>query len=331
MINLDHLERLLGPHGLLEHALHREPRPEHGYCTDDNARALVITAGADSPPSRRIFDLCLEFVARGHTPSGWRNRMSYEGQWLDEVGPEDTHGRAIWGMGAAARHGRLPAELFPVFEQGCSRRLSYPRAVAYALLGATLALGSAVDASARRAVALHSDALPPARPGTWPWPEARLTYDNARLPQAWIVVGHATGDLLSRNLGLYLLEWLVGVESRSGRFSFTPVGGRGPGERGPAFDQQPIEAWAMAEACETAGEVTGDSMWLERAEAAVDWFRGRNDVGVDLYDPATGAGYDGLEPAGVNRNCGAESTLSALGAELVRERFPHRRTCLAVS
>lgn len=331
VIRLDHLERLLGPHGLFEHAEFRQPRPEHGYCTDDNARALVVLAGLDSPDAERIFHRCLRFVVRGFTPSGWRNRMSHEGRWLDGVGPEDSHGRVVWGLGVAARHGRLPADLLPLFDAACHRRLRSPRSAAYALLGAAAALGTPADASARRALALHFPVLPAVRPGGWRWPEERLTYDNARLPLAMIEAGSAVEDRLVRNAGLHLLEWLVGVESGPHGFSYTPVSGRGPGERGPAFDQQPIEAWAMAEACETAARVTGEAVWLARAVTAADWFHGRNDVGASVYDSLTGAGHDGLEEAGVNLNCGAESTLSALGAESVRSRIPRGEATMAAS
>lgn len=320
----------MGPHGLFEHALYREPRIEHGYCTDDNARALVVTAGVSGDEADSIFERCLEFVAAGWTSRGWRNRMNADGRWTDQLGSEDCHGRAIWGLGVAARHGRLPQALHSIFDGGMQRRLIAPRAVAYSLLGAVAALGSSdLGESARRGVALLTRALPPVRPGVWMWPEQRLTYDNARIPQAMMLVGDATDDPIIRSLGLDLLDWLVTVEWRGDHFSFTPTSGRGLGESGPGFDQQPIEAWAMAEACETAADLTADSLWIERAKAAVEWFHGRNDVGVSLYDPETGAGHDGLEPEGVNLNCGAESTLAALAARAVGERLARRRSTVS--
>ncbi|HEX2152444.1 MAG TPA: glycosyltransferase [Acidimicrobiia bacterium] len=321
-INLQHLLKLMGPHGLFEHALFREPRLEHGYCTDDNARAVVITAAMEDAAADAIFDRCLRFVADAFTPEGFRNRRSSSGDWLDGLGSEDAHGRAVWGLGVAARYDRLPPELLPTFDVACLRPLTAPRAIAYALLGATAAVDH-VDAApaARAAIARLGGALPAVRPGSWPWPEDRLTYANARIPQAMILVGQTTGDRLIRNIGLHLLDWLVKVETGPEGFSFTPVAGRGPGETGPAFDQQPIEAWAMADACETAALATGGAAWRTHALRAFEWFHGRNDVGVAMYDPATGAGYDGLEADGANLNCGAESTLSALGAAQVRERL----------
>lgn len=316
-----HLRRLMGDHGLFEHACLLEPRLDHGYTVDDNARALVVTAGAEDPMAQEIFGRCLDLVRAGHTPDGWHNRMNVAGVWTDSVGTEDAHGRALWGVGVAARHGRLDdgdANLF----RPTSRRWGSPRAVSYAVLGAVEALSNAPTAGeASRLLDLLLGLLPPPVDDAWPWPEARLAYDNARMPQAMLSAGLAIGDALLVEQGLDLLAWLVGIETAGDRFSFTPVGGRGPGERGPSFDQQPLEAWAMADACGLAGDITADSTWLDRARMAIDWFRGRNDAGVPLYDPGTGSCFDGLESDGVNLNCGAESTLAALGALRLRDKL----------
>jgi hypothetical protein len=147
-----------------------------------------------------------------------------------------------------------------------------------------------------------------------PWPETRLTYDNARLPEALLVAGTVSGDRRLIDLALRLLEWLVGVETIRDHFSFTPAVGWTPGEPRPGFDQQPIEAAAMAEACYRAWSVTGESIWMARALRAVQWLFGRNDTGMTLYDPDTGATSDGLMRDSVNQNRGAESTLAGLTA-----------------
>lgn len=320
-MNFGHLRRLLGPHGLYEHALYRRPRPEHGYCTDDNARAVVITSQVDSADSEAILASTLGFVAAGHLPSGWRNRMAQDGTWLDGPGPEDSHGRAVWALGSALARDRLPPELFDMARDSVAVPLSALRANAYSLLGVTSAVMAGTDLWDSSTVRRYVDRLPSEGSGRWRWPEPRLTYDNARIPMALIRAGVVTEDDALCARGVALLEWLVEVESRDSWFSFTPVAGRGPGERGPAFDQQPIEAWAMAEACEAAALAGGGQHWYDMARRAVAWFGGLNDVGVPLYDEATGAGYDGLEQPGVNLNCGAESTLSALGAMLVGERM----------
>jgi hypothetical protein len=144
-----------------------------------------------------------------------------------------------------------------------------------------------------------------------------LTYDNARLPEALIALGEVLGDPSITADGLDLLEWLVGTETLGDHFSFTPVGGRGPDGRKPAFDQQPLEAWAMADACHAAHRADpGNDRWTAAMAKAIGWFDGKNDTGLAVYDPATGAGFDGLEPESVNQNRGAESTIAALGSLL---------------
>lgn len=311
---LEHLRALTGPYGLWEHALYDTPRPGHGYTTDDNARALVVLGGMPDegvPP----LEPYLDFVVRGRVPVGWHNRLSDGGEWIDLRGSDDAHGRALWGLGRVLARGWADADATAAFLAGLNLDTCYSRANAYAVLGGVTVFrhGLLVDELDGFLARVGPRLARPA-PGGWMWPEPRLTYDNARLPQALIELGEAQGDLEMVADGLELLDWLVAVESGSRGFSFTPVAGRGPDDGSPAFDQQPIEAWAMADACLSASMADGDSRWRYRLEGAVRWFLGENDVGVPLLDPETGAGFDGLQPEGVNLNRGAESTLAAQGA-----------------
>lgn len=309
---IHHLEVLTGPFGLYEHALMERPRQSCGYTTDDNGRALVILGRLD--PDHPCAMRYLEFVLTGRVPGGWHNRMSPSGRWVDVRGPEDAHGRALWGLGCAlATHD--PSRVFPVFSGGLDLDTLHARSNAYAVFGAVAAL-TAWPSAPRVEKFLRRTAhrLPRPRRAAWAWPEPRLTYDNARIPEALIAAGSTLDDDSMVSDGLTLLEWLMQVERAGSGFSFTPVGGRGPGESGPAFDQQPIEAWAMADACLRAAMVDGGTQWETGLTDAADWFLGRNDTGAVLYDGRTGAGYDGLEAKGVNENRGAESTLAALGA-----------------
>jgi hypothetical protein len=324
-IRWGHLDAMTGDLGLYEHAEGDQPRLEAGYTTDDNARAVVILAGFEPDDGAPPLDPYLDFVVAARVPFGFHNRMSDGGDWTDRRGPDDTHGRAMWGLGAALAAGRAGDDAAAAFLAGLDLDSPYPRSNAYALIGATLAhstglFGEEVETFVERV----AERIPRGGGRRWPWPETALTYDNARIPQALMLAGRVIGDPGMVDDGLALLEWLVATESGSSGFSFTPVGGRGPGETGPAFDQQPIEAWAMADACITAWEVDPSPSWLAAAEDAALWFMGRNDTGAVLYDTVTGAGYDGLEADGVNLNRGAESTLAALGAlralDLVRAR-----------
>lgn len=317
---LDHLLRLATATGLYEHALRDVPRVEHGMCVDDVARALVVTARlpASDAPAATLAATCLRFVRAAQRPDGrLHNRRHPDGAWLDEPSTDDHWGRAVWALGVAAR--ALPAgPMARGAHRGATLALSarspHVRATAYAALGAAELLR--VDprhGPARRLLGDARATLPRATgDARWPWPEARLTYANAVLPEALVATGAALGDDALLADGLRLLDWLVVEQTVDGRLSVVPAGGRGPGDARPGFDQQPVEVTALAEAAATALRVTGDVRWVGVLERCVAWFEGVNDVGVPVRDAATGAGYDGLERDGVNQNRGAESTLAWL-------------------
>jgi hypothetical protein len=231
---------------------------------------------------------------------------------------DDCWGRSVWALGtAAARTSGYPSESARTFFlHAAQQRSSWPRAMAFAALGAAAVLE--VDPRERRARRLLTDAAElldshTVRPvAGWAWPEARLTYANAALPDALMTAGHALDreDLLGR--GLDLLDWLLERETRDDHLSVTPAGGASAADAGPAFDQQPIEVATMADACATALGLTGEQRWADGVRMAGAWFDGRNDLGVAMWDEATGGGYDGLCVDGPNRNQGTESTLALI-------------------
>ncbi|GIG20312.1 glycosyl transferase [Cellulomonas chitinilytica] len=325
-VRLDHLVRLTTPTGLFEHALGSEPRVEHGMCVDDVARALVVMARSEhsDPEAEILTRTYLTFVRSAQRPGGLlHNRRSPDGQWLDEPSTDDHWGRAVWALGTAAAH-LWDGELAAVAKLGATSALAarspHPRAMAYAALGAVELLRA--DPRHGGALRLLDEAravLP--RPGSdlgWPWPEARLTYANAVLPEALMAVGDVFADDALLADGLGLLDWLVTVQTTDGHLSMVPAGGRGPDDDRPGFDQQPIEVAALAEAAARARRLTGDRAWDVVLERCTAWFEGDNDAGVPVRDAATGGGFDGLEPTGVNQNQGAESTLAWLAcAQLV--------------
>ncbi|CAN5187727.1 glycosyl transferase [soil metagenome] len=321
-IRLDHLRALGGRRGLFEHARYTRPRLEHGYCLDDNGRALVLVCRAESchiPFPNTLRDRAFEYVMEASSPRVWRNRLSVDEVW--ETGAsDDAVGRGMWGLGVAAswwpeEEGRERASGRLRHALGFQSRWWHPRA--YALLGLTAAVRASDEPALTEAIARHARHLPrPQRETSWMWPEPRLRYDNARLPEALIASGAVLEDSGLVDDGLALLRWLVGKELGQWGFSFAPTGGRGPEDRQPAYDQQPLEAWAMADAAVRALETTGDAEWLGVARLAASWFLGANDQGLKIYDNESGGCFDGLTGDGVNLNQGAESTLSALGALL---------------
>jgi hypothetical protein len=307
-------------HCTFEHALFDQPRPEHGYCTDDMARVLVVASREPKATAvaRHLVDVSLRFLLEAQDARGrCRNRMNRDGVWEDRPGLDDCWGRSIWGLGTAAAHNKDPAirrTATAHVERASWQRSPWPRAMAFAALGAAELLSVSPDNElVRLLLSDAADAITPSQevPG-WPWPEPRLTYANAVLPDAMM----AAGTVLDRpglvKQGLELLEWLLGHESCAGHLSVAPVGGCGPDDKGPAFDQQPIEVAALADACARAASLDPDGPWADGLSAAVRWFLGDNDAKAVMWDPATGGGFDGLEAGGPNLNQGAESTLAFL-------------------
>ena len=315
-----HLQRLTDHVGLLEHAEGIVPRHEHGYCTDDVARGLVVVCREPSP-SQEIIILgrrYLYFLAQAQAPGGeFRNRLGYDRRWRDEAGTQDCWGRALWALGTAAARGPtqgIREESFARFDRSAQVSSAWPHAMAFAALGAVEILDRWRDDSGAltlldRASSIIGD---PSADDAWPWPVPRLTYANAAIAEAVIVAGWKLNrDRVLRN-GLRMLEWLLTVETRDGHLSVVPVGGWSPGEARPGFDQQPIEVAALADACMRAAAVTGDSSWLAGVEMSVAWFLGDNDARVPLLDERTGGGCDGLSRTSRSRNQGAESTLAMI-------------------
>jgi hypothetical protein len=331
----DHLAALTDDRGLFEHALHSAPRPEHGYCVDDAARGLVVTCREPrpSPVVRGLRSRYLRFVLSALCPDGTcHNRFDREGRLQDEAGLGDWWGRTLWALGVAAAladTASMRSTALAGFRVAAQQRSPYSRSMAFAALGASELLRVAPGEPAARK--LLRDAMAAVAAETtvtsrdWPWPEPRLRYANATVAEALIVAGAALPDKASLTHGLDLLAFLLRVETYQGRLSVTPVAGRGPGESGPGYDQQPIEVAAIADACASAYRITTDPRWLGGIRMAWRWFLGDNDSRTPMLDPATGAGYDGLQPGGRNLNQGAESTLAVLSTAQHARRIQEMR------
>lgn len=325
--NFGHLLAISGPLGTFEHAEFDRPRLEHGLCADDVSRVLVVLV-REAELSDELATLeatSLSYLAQSLDRHGrCRNRRSLTGSWSGPHTRDDCWGRTIRALGATAADGRdaamrsRAAQLFVQAAQGRSRDI---RPMAFAALGAASLLRVMPDDAvaggfARDAIQVLDKAEVSSE---WPWIERRLSYANATLAGSLIAAGHAVGDAHAVASGLRKLAWLLEEETKSGHLSVTPVGGRGPSDSRPGFDQQPIEVAAIAEACTIAAQVTGEATWLEGVELASAWFHGRNDVGAVMFDALTGAGFDGLTASGPNFNQGAESTIAVIETlQLVR-------------
>jgi hypothetical protein len=318
--NYDHLLALSDDIGTFEHADHSTVRRAHGYCTDDVARVLIVVV-REPNPSPALSDLgrtSFRFVADAQGVTGEvRNRRTARGRWQGRRGVDDCWGRSVWAFGTASRlapEDWMRQSARAHFDHGVEPRSLSRRSMAFAALGAIEVLAG--DPDHHRARDIVRDAVTRIGPnGThpdWPWPEPRLAYANAALPEVLIAAGAILDRPDMTERGLVLLQWLLERETVAGHLSPTPVGGAGPDDHAPQFDQQPIEVAAIADACARAWAVTGDDEWRRAVDRCIAWFDGDNDARTPMSDPATGGGYDGLQANGPNLNQGAESTLALL-------------------
>jgi glycosyltransferase involved in cell wall biosynthesis len=328
---LDHLVRMTDSAGILQHATSTIPNFVEGYCTDDNARALLLTVlleqlGQSTAQTYRLATTYAAFLnfAFDRGKGRFKNFLGFDRRWLEDVGSDDCHGRALWVLGACVGRSRrrdLQHWASQLFDLALPAILetSSPRAWAFGLIGVGFYLqrfSGARPASQMRDTLTERliEALDKNGTDDWPWFEGILTYDNAKLPHALIASGRAGGDPRALTLGLQSLEWLV-AEQKSPTGFFRPIGSNGfyPRDRERAlFDQQPLEAHATLAACIEAYQASDDPRWLQETRLTFEWFLGANDLGLDLYDAKTGGCFDGLQEDRVNLNQGAESTLAFL-------------------
>jgi glycosyltransferase involved in cell wall biosynthesis len=330
-VRLEHLSRMTDSTGIFQHAILNVPNFTEGYCTDDNARAFILSTLLDELKDEpaRVGMLSTTYAAfLNHAFNDKTNRfhnfMSFDRRWLDDQGSEDSHARALWALGVGV--GRSPHRSFQVMAgQLFARALpvvtefTSPRAWAFCLIGIheylrRLSGDRTVTQIRETLIARLMDIFDRASHPDWPWFEEELSYDNAKLAHALIVSGHKNGHRKVFDRGLEALRWLAEVQT-SENGHFRPIGSNGFYQRGgtrSSFDQQPIEAYAMVSACLEAYRATSDTWWYEQAHRAFDWFLGWNDLGLELHSINTGSCHDALHVDRVNENQGAESTLAFL-------------------
>src|ERR1700722_19907869 len=338
-LNLNHLNALTDDTGILQHAIFTIPNRGEGHTTDDNARALILMVllaqmgrGPAEKNNSAVTDFSsryLSFLEHAFNPATgrFRNFLSYDRRWSELVGSEDCHGRALWSLGTVLGRSTdqgLHSAAGRLFEFSLPAALeSYsPRAAAYTLLGIQEYLNSYPgDRDAQKLRSVLSlrllEMYETIRRRGWKWFENVVSYANARLPQALLVVGSACSDDRMISAGLASLDWLSEIQHCETDHHFVPIGSQGfyhqDGERA-RFDQQPIEAAGSVSACLVAYRITGDDRWRKEAWNGFNWFLGDNDLQVSLYDSVTGGCRDGLHPERPNQNQGSESTLSFLTA-----------------
>lgn len=329
-LRTDHFLSMCDDTGLFQHAVHSVADRSHGYCVDDNARALLLAGVLNAPGEQRLSEVLTgrlaAFVQHAWNPENkrFRNFMSFDRRWLEDVGSEDSHGRTLWALGECARSDANPSrrrwaaalftEALPTVESFRS-----PRAWAFTLLGLDAYCATfGQEAAGTRFRRIFADRLlsmlSAVESKDWVWFEDGLAYDNARLPQALILTGRATGAPAYIAAGLRSLRWLMALQTTAKGY-FRPVGSESFGDKRTsprAFDQQPLEAAATIAACLAAWRIDGAAEWRVGAARAFAWFLGSNDLSLPLVDVDSGSCRDGLHRDRANENRGGESVVSYL-------------------
>ncbi|MFV1998375.1 MAG: glycosyltransferase family 4 protein [Acidiferrobacterales bacterium] len=335
-IKLDHLFHMTDGTGILQHAKHSIPNRQHGYCVDDNARALIVAIMVQDlhPLKSSMTDLITVYLsfldyAFNNGNGRFRNFLSYDRCWLEEAGSEDSYGRALWALGITVALGRnkghvaLATDLLQQTLKSVEQFAS-PRAIAFTIIATHAYLSRneddhQVEDLCKRLSQRLINWFDASATEDWPWFEDSLTYDNARLSQALLLSGRRFDDNEMMETGLRSLSWLQKIQTDETSHHFSAIGNDGWYKRNgkrAQFDQQPIEAAAMVDASMEAFKCTLDKNWIDVAYQCLNWYLGDNDIQTPLYDHSTGGCRDGLEADGVNENQGAESSLCWLTALL---------------
>ncbi len=329
-LRLDHLLHMTDDTGVLQHATFAIPNYHHGYCIDDNARALIVMTflaelELGKGQSFKLASRYLAFIAYAFNEEAgrFRNFMDYQRRWLEEAGSDDSHGRTLWALGTVIGRSQKPTLISiasGLFERALPAilEMTSPRAWAFTLIGiheylrrfdGDRLISQIRDELSGRLLHLYQAN----RSDDWQWYEQALTYCNGVLPRALLMCGQWIPNAEMLEAGLESLGWLTALQRENEHF--VPIGSNGfycqDGERA-RFDQQPVEAQTMISACLEAYRVTGEARWHTEAQRIFEWYLGRNDLHLSVYDPLTGGCQDGLHPDRVNENQGAESTLAFL-------------------
>jgi len=331
-VKLDYLKAITDDTGLLQHTKFATPKRQEGYTTDDNARALIACIKHHriygSSEVKELIDVYLSFLLQMQKSDGrFHNLLSYERRFLDDVGSEDSMGRALWACGHAL-NSNLPAEkrltAKEIFDRGLPWASASPslRSKAFAILGLYhYQEAYPEDPNIVKSIETLADQIlnnyKHQASNNWQWFEPYLTYVNGRLPEALFAAYEKIRNVKYLETAKESLNFILKVQMIDNRF--VPIGNDGWYQKGgprAMYDQQSVEASCMTEAALAAYHATGEEGYQNKARIIFEWFLGKNSKDVSVYNPETGGCCDGITPVGLNLNQGAEATVSYLLARL---------------
>lgn len=330
--SLDHIIRLTDDTGIIQHAKFGIPNLKEGYCLDDNARALLMVLMAykqkKDSMALKLSPIYLSYIHYMQNKNGiFRNFLSFNRNFLDKEGSEDSFGRAVWALGYLL--GNAPNDAYyqtgkliffdasPNFE-----KLQSIRGIANTMLGISYYLRSnpSDDSMAERLrnlacklIIQYEEHSSP----NWKWFEPLLAYDNGILPLSLLHSAEILNDDKITEIAMETMNFLTEITLKDGYLSI--IGNekwyKKDSERS-IFAQQPIDAMAMVLMFYQAFHLTKDKEYLNKLFISFMWFLGENDLRMSLFDFETQGCCDGFESYGVNRNQGAESSLAYLISHL---------------
>jgi hypothetical protein len=321
-ISIQHLQTLTDATGIHEFAHGTIPWHENGYCAEDVGRALAavtlyeqVTGKTDGRPLARVYLAYLQKSLRGDGEIWNRENQT--------LASGDAYGRILGGLGCAASfqtdqtNRESATRLFESILPGWEKKLGdYPIARACAIQGLAAYLKRHPNPAARAALIHYAElnllSFHQHSDQKWKWFDDLMTYDSGRLPLSLLLTFQSSGDSRFRDAGLTSLDFLIATCFDPKGTQLSLVGNKGWFKKGgtPArFDQQPIDAAAMVEACVLAARLTGNPEYSQRARTAFEWFLGNNVKQAVLYDSHSGGCRDGLTENGPNQNEGGESTI----------------------
>lgn len=336
-MDLSHLKTMMDNTGVLQHATHGIPCFKSGYTTDDNARALIVILQSQeifgNQETEPLAITCLSFLQYAHMPNGlFHNFVSFDRRFLDKEDSGDSFGRAVWACGYTLCSGLNPnmkGAAKKMIDEAMPQAmlLEDPRPIAFVIMGLHYYLKAFPKQPGvfEKILALGEKLLCMLEQNSdseWVWFENILTYCNARIPQALFLAFDSTKDNRFLEAAEKSFGFLLSKTINKGIFA--PVGQNGwfpKGGEKACFDQQPIDAGSTVEAAVSAFNTTGNTKYVEAAYCAFKWFFGGNIHGLNVYDSARGACFDGLVSDGVNLNQGAESTLTFILARMTLENI----------
>ncbi len=345
----DHLFRMTDDTGIFQHCKYGVPDPAKGYTTDDNARALIAAVMLYEQLAKESYKELIyryiSFLLYAQNEQGmFRNFMTYNREFIDEVGSEDCFGRCLWALGFTLSSESVPVNMKLAAKHILDKalpncdKLNSPRAKAYSTIGLGYLLDNRgyeceyeyekAEPYLKRMVESLAELYCNCRAENWHWFEDIIAYGNEVLPWAMLVGYKITGEEKFKDIGLESLAFLDSKTFKNGYFK--PVGCNGwlrkeDEDNGAEFDEQPLEACEAILAYLEAYRIIGDETYVEKAIKCFKWFEGENSKKLPLIDPETGGCYDGITQYGVNLNQGAESLISYMISALTLRKMMNER------